>query len=301
MKNQAIALGAALLFAAPFATPALADPTGFISIGAGPSEIEIDNSSSSDTFNLDGYALEALLSGSIMLTPVLGIQGDVRFTSRTLEESGNDITTNSFDGALHGFYRESDKFLVGGFVQIGRDDVSYNSTSEGKIDRAYVGGEAQVYLDNLTLYGQAGMQQLDFGGGSSMSIGLNGWFANAEVRYFLTPNLRIEARAGFSTLDFEILSATFDTVTIGAGVEYKLDSLPLSLFAKYDYSTTSAEAMMSSDATIGSHRFLVGARFALGEDSLLDRDRNGASLRPVQADNGFLDTFGGFGGGSPPP
>lgn len=298
MKNQAIALGAALALAAPFATPALADPTGFISIGAGPAGMEID-SGSSDTFSLDGYALEALLSGSIMLTPVLGVQGDVRFTSRTLDDLGDEIKTNSFDGALHGFYREADKFLVGGFVQIGRDDVSYNSTSEGRIDRAYVGGEAQVYLDNFTLYGQAGMQQFDFGGGSSMPIGLNGWFANAEVRYFLTPNLRIEARAGFSTLDFEILSATFDTVTIGAGVEYKLDSLPLSLFAKYDYATTSAE-VMSSDGTVGSHRFLVGARFALGEDSLLDRDRNGASLRPVQGDNGFLDTFGSLGGGSPP-
>lgn len=296
MKNQAVALGAALLFAAPLATPALADPTGFISIGAGPAGTEIDAGSS--TFNLDGYALEALLSGAIMLTPVLGVQGDVQFTSRTLEDSGDDITTNSFDGALHGFYRESDKFLVGGFVQIGRDDVSYNSASVGTIDRAYVGGEAQVYFDNLTLYGQAGMQQLDYGNGS-MSIGLNGWFANAEVRYFLTPNLRIEARAGFDTLDFEIASATFDTVTIGAGVEYKLDSLPISLFAKYDYSTTSVDAPMSDDATIGSHRFLVGARFALGEDSLLDRDRSGASLRPVQGTNGFLETFGGFGGENP--
>ena len=297
MKTQVIALGATLLLAAPFATPALADPTGFISIGAGPAGTEIDTGS--DTFNLDGYALEALLSGSIMLTPVLGIQGDVQFTSRTLDDSGDDITTNSFDGALHGFYREADKFLVGGFVQIGRDDLSYNSASEGTIDRAYVGGEAQVYFDNLTLYGQAGMQQFDLSSNSPTSIGLNGWFANAEVRYFLTPNLRIEARAGFNTLDFEILSATFDTVTIGAGVEYKLESLPISLFAKYDYSTTSAEALMSDDATVGNHRFLVGARFALGEDSLLDRDRSGASLRPVQGTNGFLETFGGFGGENP--
>lgn len=294
MKNQVLVLGAALLLAAPSATPALADPTGFISIGAGPAGLEFDFPGGNES--IDGYAVEALLSGAIMLTPVLGVQGDIQFTSRTYEESSDEITTNSFDGALHGFYREADKFLVGGFVQVGRDDVSYNSASEGEIDRAYVGGEAQVYFDNLTLYGQAGMQQLDFGNGSPMSIGLNGWFANAEVRYFLTPNLRIEARAGLDTLDFDLALATFNTVTIGAGIEYKFEALPVSLFAKYDYSTTSVDAPMSDDATVGSHRFLVGARFALGEDSLLDRDRNGASLRPVQGINNFLNAFGGIGG-----
>ncbi|OEO31440.1 hypothetical protein VW23_016165 [Devosia insulae DS-56] len=291
MKNQAIALGAAALLAAPFATPALADPTGFISIGAGPAGTEIEFPGGSDS--IDGYAIEALLSGAIMLTPVLGIQGDIQFASRTLDEAGNDVTTNSFDGALHGFYREADKFLVGGFVQIGRDDVSYDSLSAGTIDRAYVGGEAQVYFDNLTLYGQAGMQQFDSGSGP-MSIGLSGWFANAEARYFLTPNLRIEARAGFSTLELELLSAAFDTVSIGAGIEYKLESLPVSLFATYDYSTSSFDVPMGGgEPTIGDHRLLVGARFALGEDSLIDRDRSGASLRPVQ---GVSSLFGGFGG-----
>lgn len=290
MKNQAIALGAALVLAAPFATPAFADPTGFVSIGAGPAGAEIEFGGSSDS--IDGYAVEALLSGVIMFTPVLGVQGDIQFTSRTLDDSGNDVKTNSFDGALHGFYREAGKFLVGGFVQIGRDDLSYGSFSAGEIDRAYVGGEAQVYLDNLTLYGQAGMQQFDSGSGP-VSIGLSGWFANAEARYFLTPNLRIEARAGFSTLDLDILSATFDTATVGVGIEYKFDSLPVSLFAQYDYSTTSID--VSPSPTQSDHRFLVGARFALGEDTLLDRDRNGASLSPVQT----INSLGGI--GAPPP
>lgn len=282
MKNQVRALGATLLLAAPFATPAMADPTGFISIGAGLSGSEIEFGGSSDS--IDGYAVEALLSGAIMLTPVLGVQGDIQFTSRTLDDSGNDVTMSSFDGALHGFYREADKFLVGGFVQIGRDELSYGSSDDSNVDRAYVGGEAQVYFDNLTLYGQAGMQQFDTGSGP-MSIGLSGWFVNAEARYFLTPNLRIEARAGFSTLDFDIMSATFDTATLGVGIEYKFDELPVSLFAKYDYATTSVDVAPSP--TQNDHRFLVGARFALGEDTLLDRDRSGASLRPVQSTYGF--------------
>lgn len=282
MKNQAIALGAALLVAAPFATPALGDPTGFISIGAGPAGAEFEYLG--DSSSIDGFAVEALLSGVVMFTPVLGIQGDIQYTSRTLDDAGNDVTMSSFDGALHGFYREADKFLVGGFVQIGRDELSYGSSDEANVDRAYVGGEAQVYLDNLTLYGQAGMQQFESGSGSP-SIGLSGWFVNGEARYFLTPNLRIEARAGFSTLDIDIASMTFDTASVGVGIEYKFDSLPVSLFAKYDYTTTSVDVTPSP--TQSDHRFLVGARFALGEDSLLDRDRNGASLRPVQPTYGI--------------
>lgn len=287
MKNRVIGLGAALLLAAPFATPALADPSGFVSIGAGPAGAETEFMGSSNA--IDGFAVEALASGVYMFTPVLGVQGDVRYTSRTFEDVGGDMTTSSVDGALHGFYRESDQFLVGGFVQIGRDSLEDGSFTAGTTDRSYIGGEAQVFLGNATLYAQAGMQQFDVGSGM-MSVGLSGWFGTVEARYFLTPDLRIEAHAGFNTLEFDIIAIALNTATIGVGAEYKFESLPISLFAKYDYTTTSFNDDGGSP-TMSDHRFLVGARFAIGEDTLLDRDRNGASLRPVQS-HLVLSNFG---------
>ncbi|MDC9825066.1 hypothetical protein PRN20_15145 [Devosia sp. ZB163] len=257
------------------ATPALADPTGFVSLGVGPTSLEFDGGSPDV---VDGWAIEALASGAYMFTSVLGAQGDVRFMQRTLSESSDDLTLSNFDGALHGFYRE-EGFLVGGFVQIGRDNADYNGFSDGETNRSYLGGEAQVFVDNLTLYGQGGMQKYDFGSGGP-SLGLSGWFGNLEARYFLTPNFSIEGRVGINTLEFEIFDATLTTVSAGIGAEYKFDDLPLSLFASYDYASTSFDQGPSNE--VRDHRFLVGARFALGEDTLLDRDRNGASLEAVK-------------------
>ena len=274
MKRLGILGAAASLATLCLAVPALADPTGFVSLGVGPTSEEFDAGS---TDVVDGWAIEALASGAYMFTSVLGAQGDVRFMQRTLSDSSDELTTSSFDGALHGFYRE-EGFLVGGFVQVGRDDYDFNGSDQGEADRSYLGAEAQIFVDSLTLYGQGGMQRYE--AGSSPSLGLSGWFGSLEARYFLTPNFSIESRIGVSSLDFEIASVTSTTVSAGIGAEYKLDNMPLSLFASYDFASTSFD--LGPDADIRDHRFLIGARFALGEDTLLNRDRNGASLEAVK-------------------
>lgn len=277
MKNRTTVLGAALLLAASCATPALADPSGFISASVGKGLVEFDFSGPTQT--ADGITAEGLASGVYMFTPVLGVQGDVQIGTRSLVDGPNELTMSSIDGALHGFYREADKFLVGGFVQLGTDSFEYNGVEGAYADRAYVGGEAQIFLDSLTLYGQAGMQQFENGYGAD-SVNLDGWFGMLEARYFLTPDLRIEAHAGLSSLALSLAEITLNSAKVGIGVEYKFENLPVSLFATYDFTTSSFD--MAPSITVNEHRFLVGARFALGEESLLDRDRNGASLQPVQ-------------------
>ncbi|RYE47454.1 MAG: hypothetical protein EOP24_11380 [Hyphomicrobiales bacterium] len=284
MKNQVMALGATLLFAAPFATPALADPSGFISLGAGPGSQFISNGSDEDSE--EGYAIRGAASGVYNFTPTLGVQGDLSFTYTSIDDDA--FARREIDGALHGFYREPDNFLVGGFVQLGRDTYLFDGDDEGSTDRAYIGGEAQVYLDNLTLYAQGGMQQ--FTPDLSFAPTFSGWFGQLEARYFLTPDFRIEAHVGANTLDF-LGSYTVTTVNLGIGAEYKLENLPVSLFAAYDYRNSTID---DPDApTFGEHRLLVGAKFAIGEESLLGRDRNGASLSPVNTSLPL--TFGGFG------
>lgn len=271
------AAGAIASFATLVAAPsALAEPSGFVSLSGAPNSWGFSYMGTEEAF--DGMAVEALASGVYMFTPVLGAQGDVLLGSSTLNDDIGDITTTSIDGALHGFYREADKFLVGGFIQFGRDSVAFDGVEAGEIDRAYIGGEAQVFVENLTLYGQAGMQQYQSNGG--LDFGMDGWFGSLEARYFLTPDLRIEARVGLSTLDLGLLDISATTLTAGVGAEYRFDTLPVSVFARYDFAQTSYD--FDPSPAIDSHRVTVGARFGIGEDSLLDRDRNGASLKPVQ-------------------
>lgn len=278
MKTQVTALGAVLLLAVPCATPALADPSGFISIGAGPFNDVITFGSDEET--LTGYAVRGAASGVYNFTPVLGVQGDISFAYTSVEDDA--LGRQEIDGALHGFYREPDNFLVGGFVQLGRDTYLFDGDDIGSADRAYVGGEAQVYLDNLTLYAQGGMQQLT--PNADFVPTFNGWFGQLEARYFLSPDFRIEAYVGANTLSFAS-DFTFTTLNLGIGAEYKLENLPVSLFAAYDFRNTTID---DDDApSFGEHRVLVGAKFAIGEESLLDRDRNGASLSTVKATTPF--------------
>lgn len=273
-RHLAVASALALLSA----SPALADPSGFVSIGGGLDSVSYEFNGDSESF--DGSAVQLLASGVYMFTPTLGAQGDVVVGWRGHDVGNLTLDSNHIDGALHGFYRESDRFLVGSFFQFGRDEQSIGSF-ESEINRKYAGVEGQVYLDNVTLYGQLGWQQMeqDFSGFGVKADGLFGVF---EARYFLTPDLRIDGHVGVSSWEQNIpFDVTLTTYNLGVGAEYKLENLPVSLFASYDYYTTSYD--QAGSPAIDRHRFLVGAKIAIGEDSLLDRDRNGASLKPVDA------------------
>ena len=284
-------VAAASVLALLTASPALADPSGYVSISGGLDNMSISGGITNQ--DIDGSAIQVLASGVYMFTPVLGVQGDVHLTWRSFEFDSADMDATSLDGAVHGFYRESDKFLVGGFVQFGGDRLG---TDIGNLDfsRNYAGAEGQVYVDSLTLSGQLGLQQIEIEQ-SGLGMGMDGWFGSLEARYFLTPDFRIDGRLGVSSYDFDLAQTTFTTLSIGVGAEYKLENLPVSLFASYDLYSTSVD--MPASPTFDEHRLLVGAKFAIGEDSLLDRDRNGASLRSVSAP---IQPFA-LGGGSPPP
>ena len=104
-----------------------------------------------------------------------------------------------------------------------------------------------------------------------------------EARYFLTPDFKLSANAGLFKMDFEasdaVLGQNLTNLVVGIGAEYKFADLPLSLTANLDYgrSTTSIDGYGEHKAT----RALVGLKFALGEATLLDRDRKGTTLNPI--------------------
>lgn len=274
LRRVAVASAFALLAG----SPALADPSGFLSISGGIDNVSYDFDGDGESF--DGSAVQVLASGVYMFTPVLGAQGDVVVGWREHDLDGATLDSNHIDGALHGFYREADRFLVGSFFQVGRDEQS-DESFELDVSRKYAGAEAQLYLDNLTLYGQAGWQQMEQEIAGT-SIGADGFFGSFEARYFLTPDLRIDGHVGVATWEQSFpFDVTLTTVNLGVGAEYKLENLPVSLFASYDYYTSNYDVDFSP--AIDRHRVLVGAKIAIGEETLLDRDRNGASLKPVEA------------------
>jgi len=241
---------------------ALAQATGVASISTGPIGTEFEYGG-----DVDSWAVEAAASGVYQFTPEFGVQGDVVYSFvGTDEDYFGDVS--NLDGAVHLFFRDQTSFLIGGFVQLGSTEIDYGYGSSD-FTRSYVGVEGQLYLDVLTLYGQLGLQGIDYDGYED-----NGIFANVEARYFVTDDFRVDVHAGISTLDEQ----DYTTYNLGLGAEYKFADLPVSVFGKVDYYNTEY-----GSGSVDSVRATVGLKFNFGDDSLFDRDRTGPTLKPVEA------------------
>lgn len=258
---------AALLSTA--AGPALADPTGFIAGGIG-----VVSTSNNDDYFANGPAAAIRGSGTVELSPALSMQGDLVLNYRRYNENGEfDFDLLDIDAALHVFHRDPDSHLLGGFVQINSQDAA-DENNEFLSRGLMVGAEAQAYLGDLTLYGSLGYKGFGIDGNDDY---YSGYFASTELRYFLTPDLRLDVHGILSQImrdeDSDIVSAG-----IGAGVEYRVPESALSVFGTADLlSTDYGSDFIKTDA-----RIMVGLKFSFGADSLKDQDRNGTTLNPVR-------------------
>jgi hypothetical protein len=278
VSAAALLLGVGSTFAASAPTPrvpSIAD--GFVSIAVGGATQSVDFPGGSVSAN--GVSLEGAASGAYNFSATLGFQGDVVFGSQDYSGElfgGETINDRNVDAAIHAFGQYGNNtYTFGG----------YGFTES--LDHFYGGVEGQVFFGNATLYGQAGAQQL-----RSFGESVNGIFGTLEARYFLEPNFKIEAHIGADTLGSST-SGIFDGETIttlhaGAGAEYRLDNSPISFFAKYDYSR--ATFSEESNVSESDNRFLIGAKFNFESPTLMDRDRTGASLQPV--DSRIAGNFG---------
>lgn len=258
--------------------PSIAD--GFVSIAIGGAAQSVDFPGGSVSGN--GVSLEGAASGAYNFSATLGFQGDVVFGSQDYSGDllgGESVGGRNVDAAIHAYYR-NDQYLVGAFGQYGNNTYTSAYGFTESLDHFYGGVEGQVFFGNATLYGQAGAQQV-----RSFGASVDGIFGTLEARYFLEPNFKIEAHIGADALASST-SGIFDgdgitTLHAGAGAEYRLDNSPISFFAKYDYSR--ATFSEESNVSESDNRFLIGAKFNFEQPTLMDRDRTGASLKPVDS------------------
>lgn len=266
------------------ATTAKADADLFVVGLVGPGAFTMSEPIDQEASTL---TIQGLASGAYNFTPELGVQGDILVTSLTADFDIYETDKTALDGALHLFYRDPDRFLLGGFVQVGGDTYTFDGDDTQQIARAYAGLEAQLFIDNLTLYGQIGATSISV---DDPDLEGSGWFGTIEARYFLTPDFKIAASAGFVQydLDFFGTDSTSTNLMVGASAEYKLPELPISLLAKVDYVQASTNQF---DAHVDQTRLMLGVKFAMGEETLQARDRNGASLKPLELGDVFLGSI----------
>jgi hypothetical protein len=105
------------------------------------------------------------------------------------------------------------------------------------------------------------------------------FFAQAEARFFLTPNTKLAGNVGiFHGAPFGSTAETVATLAWGAEIEYKFGMHPISIFARYEALSYNDD----SNSTGSSSTIVGGIKLHFGVGTLLDQDRGGATLKVMQ-------------------
>jgi len=185
-----------------------------------------------------------------------GVEGAVAFAGSGSIVFEVDAGYTDFDEGDEGYglvghvYGRNDDHLFGAFVGIssGNDSETY-----------IVGLEANKYFANWTLAGAVAYANND-------DADVDGFGVNAEARYFINDNFRLDGSIGWANLD-NGAGDDEDGFAYGVGGEYQFASVPVSITA--GYGTVDFDG---GDADTWS----IGLRYNWG-GTLRDRDRNGAS------------------------
>lgn len=173
----------------------------------------------------------------------------------------------------HLSWRNYDSGLVGLFGGYGQA----NPTDEETWDGGWVGLEAQAYLGDFTLYGQAAWLLISDDGSEDEGFDDNAFLVRGVGRYFVTDDAKIEAEVSYME-GSDVIDDDDDGKAWEWGVSGMLrlsDQMPIYGTLAYrgaDYDTT-------TEGDEGeSHSLMAGVTFLFGGSTLKENDRMGATL-----------------------
>lgn len=193
----------------------------------------------------------------------------------------NNYRMFAVEGLAHAGWRDPDKGYFGAFGGL----LSYGySGANNSFDQWVAGGEGAIYLDSMTVFGQAGFMDSfkdDTNGSGPGNSFTDTWFVRGGVRYFATPNMKLEASGGllqgneYATNDG--VCCRVDMPFWQVEGEYKPDDSRVSWFASYG-GYHENERSVRTDYSHTTHTVMAGIRIHFGQDTLQSFDRTGASL-----------------------
>lgn len=257
MKSLFLATAAVAAFAA---APALAqDSVG--SVGVTYSKADIDFAGLSD--EAESAAVDAGVAIPVTSDWTVTLDGGFNLVL----DGADDVDDSSTNGRVH-VSRTFGNVRVGGFAG--------GAESAGEQLWSF-GGEAQAYLnDQITLTGVVAYETVE-------STDADIWSVGGDASYFVTPTFRVNAGAGWSTVDFGA-GVDGDGWSANVGGEYQFPGTGVSVTAGYVRSEI-------ADLDLKADTINVGLRFSFGGD-LQTRQRSGADLGRTVAGVGSL--LGGF-------
>jgi hypothetical protein len=270
------AAGAADLYvkAAPMQAPQTA--SGYVEMYTGwdRTRFSDEGSESLGPDSLSGWALGGAGRGNYWFQPNMSVQLDAQGEGTSYKvpfSGGGRASGNSYLVGAHVTWRDPQNYAWGIFGAGG--DVT-------GVRHGLIGGEAQIYWNQFTLYGQVGYDttigDVFVAGNSADAV-----FGRITGRYFFTPNLMLEGTGLYANGTFDNASGPsqdFDTWLWQAKLEWRPGAAPFSVFAKYQGSETKFDSFQGNGGKVTDNRIVAGVRLYLGEGTLLSNDRKGATL-----------------------
>lgn len=245
----------------------------------------IDDGFDDDTVFVNGG--EGALS--LPLGDNLSIQSDIKYeynTNATEDPIFGDFVFGprySFQGAIHLSWRDPSRGLFGVFGGAGTSSFgSPGAAFNVSHNVAFVGGEAQLYLDNITLYAQGGYVDFDPDDGFNSDGLSDGVFARGVVRWFLDNDSRVQLEGTYLNPGFNFRSGDADIFSVGARYDFVLAGLPVvgdtALFVGYRGTfRNGCNNDLNSSTDVDDHTIRIGTSYSFSGDRLT-LDRQGATL-----------------------
>jgi hypothetical protein len=256
--------------------------TGYVEVYSGWASTKATDFGGTERFN--GWALGGAGRGNYWVSRDVSVQVDAQAEGTSYNNlppgSGGHSSTHSYLVGGHWSWRNPQQYLFGLFGAVG-DAGGFGVDISQR--HGLIGGEAQWYWSQFTLYAQVGY---DTTFNSSNGIdSINAWFIRGTGRYFINPNVLIEGTVMYDNgnVDRTCCGASFgfQTWTWGVKGEWRFATAPFSVFAKYQGSETkydNSDDFQLLGAKLTDHRVLLGLKLHLGDRTLQQTDRAGATL-----------------------
>ena len=240
--------------------------TGYVEVYTGWARTTLDFGYGDERFN--GWALGGAGRGNYWLNNGMSVQVDAQAEGTSYEIANGHRSAQSYLVGSHLSWRNPQQSLYGVFGGAG---------DAGDQRHGLIGAEAQWYWNQFTLYGQGGYDStLGTVGGNIDSE--NAWFLRGVGRYYINPNFLVEGTVMYANGSIDFIhgqSQDFQTWSWGVKGEWRLATAPFSLFAKYQGSELKYDDV---DFKVTDHRVLLGLKLHLGDRTLQQTDRAGATL-----------------------
>jgi len=276
--------------AAPAAASSL-DGFGSLALGYNWREAAVEG----DTEKGDGLHLNARGSFFAPLSGPFGLQLDGVYERNAY---GSHHPVEHVGTIASHVFARNNTGLIGVIGQVSGMTTTGDYSHEH--DRRYfIGAEGQYFVNNaVTLYGQLAYQNYDRGTQGVEAPAFSVPFTNpsqadmlnavAQARFFVSQDVMLMAKLAYETGKMSELSSSIraNSWAVTGKAVYHIHHTPVSVFAEAQYRRSDfklSDEKFALKATDKETRVLLGVKYSFTDKSLLERDRTGASLDPIEA------------------